>query len=559
MPRLRVGLIVDESDQSSFIWDTFNSSRKSDWYSIEALIVQSEVRGRRRNLMLRIVDKVRRDGLKNALARALFRAVQTFEFKLLARRDPRLLDLVREYPLDLFDVQKLSVSPEISPSGFIYRYGDSDIAAIRDLGLDILIRGGSGILRGEILDVCRFGIISFHHADNKVNRGGPAGFWEVFNRDPSTGFIIQILSSELDGGDVIFRGSTATEALYTRNMLKIFSKSNIFLHRTIEQIAAAGRLPQIEPKLPYAYPLYSYPTLLQLFDYIFRTFKYKTSRKFLKVRGISNNRWSIAYQFVDDWRSVALRKSRVIKNPPGRFLADPFVTVKDGRAVAYVEDCSYRSSRGKISAYELTRTGYTELGCALEEEFHLSYPFLFQHDDVLYMCPESHESRDIRIYKCVDFPLQWELRSVLVRDIAAVDTNIFEHDGRFWMLTNIDSSPWGDFSSELHAFYSDSLDSSNWIPHPGNPVVFDSKRARNGGLILDGSDIYRIFQIQDFDTYGAAMGVAKIVELNCSDYREEIICEIPPRFYSRIGGTHTLSYNQGVLVTDFVNSGSNRY
>ena len=174
------------------------------------------------------------------------------------------------------------------------------------------------------------------------------------------------------------------------------------------------------------------------------------------------------------------------------------------------------------------------------------------------MCPETHQSRDIRIYKCVEFPLRWELHKVLMNDIAAVDTSIFEHDGKFWMLTNIDSSPWGDYSSELHIFHSDTFDSSNWIAHPGNPVVFDSQKARNGGLILDNGDIYRVFQIQGFDTYGAAMGVAKITQLNCDGYQEEVVCEILPNFFPHIRGTHTLSYDDGTMVIDFVKSRSNK-
>ena len=558
MPKLRVGLIVDESDQSSFIWDFFNAARNSDLYSIEALIVQSSSRAQRKNRRLEIVDKVRHDGLSKTFAGALFRGTQTLEFKLLARKDEKYRALSRKYPLELFGVRKLFVSPEISPDDAVYKYREKDIVAIQDLELDILILSGEGILAGPILDTCRYGVIFLQHADNSLNRSGPAGFWEVFNRDPSTGFTIQILSSEPDGGDVIFRGSVATESLYTRNMFKIFSKSNVFLHQAIERIAVNGRLPQAEPKLPYAYTRYAYPTLAQVLGYIFKTFKYKAAQKFLKLQAKSSNRWSVAYQFVGDWKSAVLGNSTVIENPPKRFLADPFVTVREGQVVVYVEDYDYRSSRGKISAYELTRSGHTELGCALDENFHLSYPFLFEWGGVLYMCPETHQSRDIRIYKCVEFPLRWELHKVLMNDIAAVDTSIFEHDGKFWMLTNIDSSPWGDYSSELHIFHSDTFDSSNWIAHPGNPVVFDSQKARNGGLILDNGDIYRVFQIQGFDTYGAAMGVAKITQLNCDGYQEEVVCEILPNFFPHIRGTHTLSYDDGTMVIDFVKSRSNK-
>ena len=40
---------------------------------------------------------------------------------------------------------------------------------MNDFNLDILIRGGNGILRGDILTVCQNGIISFHHANNEIN------------------------------------------------------------------------------------------------------------------------------------------------------------------------------------------------------------------------------------------------------------------------------------------------------------------------------------------------------------------------------------------------------
>lgn len=557
MPKLRVGLIVDESDQSPLIWDSFNSGRASDLYSIEALIVQCGPYAHK-NRILKVVNKVGSGGLRKALAWTLFRGMESLELKLLARKDERYREFSLKYPLELFEVQKLFVSPEVSSCGLVCTYQEKDIAAIRHLGLDILIQGGRAIPKGEVLDICRFGVISLYHADDAVNRGDPPGFWEVVNRDPSTGFSIRRLSNDHDGGDVIFRGNTATESLYTRNKLKILSKSNIFLHRTIEQIAVAGRLPQLEPKLPFAYPMYLHLTLPQVLNYVFKTFTYKAGQKFLKLQAKTSNRWNIAYQFVDTWKGAELRRSTVIPNPSGRFLADPFVIVKDGRAVVYAEDYDYRSSRGKISAYELTRSGHTELGSALEEDFHLSYPFLFEQDGVLYMCPETHQSRDIRIYRCIEFPLRWELHKILMNDIAAVDTSIFEHDGKFWMLTNIDSSSWGDYSSELHIFHSDTFDSSKWSAHPSNPVVFDSQKGRNGGLILDGEDIYRVFQIQGFDTYGAAMGVAKITQLNCDNYQEEIVCEIQPRFFPHIRGTHTLSYDDGVLAIDFVKSRSKK-
>jgi hypothetical protein len=168
------------------------------------------------------------------------------------------------------------------------------------------------------------------------------------------------------------------------------------------------------------------------------------------------------------------------------------------------------------------------------------------------MCPATSESKDIRIYKCVEFPLRWQLHKILMRDVSAVGTNIFRYKEKFWMLTNVDSSTLGDHGSELHIFYADTFDSNEWIAHPNNPVVFDSTKARNAGLIIDGDEIYRIFQVQGFHVCGASMGISKIVELNTHSYREDVICEIPPKFFSKLKGAHTLSYDKGVLLIDFV-------
>ena len=84
-------------------------------------------------------------------------------------------------------------------------------------------------------------------------------------------------------------------------------------------------------------------------------------------------RWGVAYQFVENWKSAVLWRSKVIKNPPNRYLADPFIWTKDGTTVCYVEDYDYKIGKGHISAYKLERGGYTALGTVLSEKFHLSY------------------------------------------------------------------------------------------------------------------------------------------------------------------------------------------
>ena len=82
---------------------------------------------------------------------------------------------------------------------------ESDVWRICDARPDVLLRFGFRILKGSILHAARYGVWSYHHGDNHVNRGGPAGFWEVMDERPVTGSVLQILNEDLDNGRVIYR------------------------------------------------------------------------------------------------------------------------------------------------------------------------------------------------------------------------------------------------------------------------------------------------------------------------------------------------------------------
>jgi hypothetical protein len=323
------------------------------------------------------------------------------------------------------------------------------------------------------------------------------------------------------------------------------------MHTLLERIGETGALPDAYRKAPYAYPLYKTPALGDQIKYVSKRFA-RSGHGFIdRVRG-KTLRWGVAYQFVDDWKSAVLWRSTVISNPPNRYLADPFVLYKNGSHVCFVEDFNYSTHRGQITAFKIGPDGPTELGCALKEDFHLSFPFVFEESSGVYMCPETLAAREIRLYKCVSYPLGWELHRVLMRGVSAADTILFKHDGKWWMLTNIDSSESGDHCSELHVFYADDLGSSNWTPHPMNPVIFDSRRARNGGVLFDRDGVYRVFQVQGFDVYGESMGIARITELTATRYQEQVLCLITPSFFAGLKGAHTYSFAGGLLAFDFL-------
>src|SRR2546422_690182 len=122
--------------------------------------------------------------------------------------------------------------------------------------------------------------------------------------------------------------------------------------------------------------------------------------------------------------------------------------------------------------------------------------------------------------------------------------------GRWWMLTNIDEAETGDHCSELYLFSADSPLSTNWVPHPQNPILVDSIGGRNGGLIIDGERLVRLGQCQGVDQYGQSLRVYEIKDISQSHYADELVAEIKPNFRKGIVGTHHLATDGRITVID---------
>ena len=105
---------------------------------------------------------------------------------------------------------------------------------IQSAQLDVMVRLGFRILRGGILTAAKYGIWSYHHGDNFTHRGMPAGWFEVLNHCPVTGSILQVITEDLDNGDVLYRSWSCTDHLsINRNRNNFYWKSLAFLPRKL--------------------------------------------------------------------------------------------------------------------------------------------------------------------------------------------------------------------------------------------------------------------------------------------------------------------------------------
>jgi hypothetical protein len=96
--------------------------------------------------------------------------------------------------------------------------------------------------------------------------------------------------------------------------------------------------------------------------------------------------------------------------------------------------------------------------------------------------PESSTDRRVMLYHCTELPLRWEPLKALLEDVNAVDTMVFERDGRWWMFTTIAGSDLGPNDAELHIFYADTP-FGDWKAHRLTPVIMDAAKGRNGGMV----------------------------------------------------------------------------
>lgn len=452
--------------------------------------------------------------------------------------------------LDMLIPETIRLKTTIDASGYTINCSESELNKITALQLDVLLMAGSGTLQGGILTVAKYGVISPRYSDQTTVPDGPAGFWEVFLKLDYTGFAVHELSGCAHLGKELISGRIRTQYYYLLNRLHIRQKCLHYLKATLSGIARDRRMPAQSGSMPAKRTARGLPSLYIQVRYVAALLSRligRVARRRLKM----DFKWNVAFKKCD-WGTLSMDKAVKIPNPSNHFLADPFVVKESGRDYCFLEDYDYSTRKGHIAVYQLHDDHAERLGYALVEPFHLSFPYMFRYKSELYMCPETSRNRQIRIYKCVVFPLQWQLHSVLMDDVSAADTMLFERDGRWWMLTNMDVAETGDYCTELSIYWADSPLSNQWTAHPANPLIIDAAKGRNAGLLFDADGVYRVAQKQGFDFYGKAFSINRIDQLDEQDYHETEVRTVQADFFPDLLGTHHMHSSDGITVFDFL-------
>lgn len=535
---LRVGLLLDSYIQPRWIHRILSDLLSSQVASI-SLVIKNDSAGAQAESTA---------GWLGEIARLFLYKVYTRIDARLFAEQPDAFEKVDIEPL-LAKVSVLHVKPIQKKFSDEFRAEDS--AAISEHCLDVALRFGFRILKGSILRLPKYGVWSYHHGDNNRYRGGPPGFWEVMEGEPTTGAILQILSEELDNGQVIYRSQVETDRFSVRrNANRYYWQASTFVLRKLRDVYHSGPAALQDSSARdwnvYSRPLYKAPTNDRMLRLMIRI-----AMRYLAAKvdhRLYFKQWFLAYKIGGDADALdgSLYKFKRLIPPKDRFWADPFALKKDGRYYIFFEELLYRTNKGHLSVMEVDKKGIVDgPHKILERPHHLSYPFVFSWNGQLYMVPESGRARVVELYRCTAFPGQWELDRVLLTGVHAVDTTLAEIDGRWWMFTSIQVEGSKQLY-ELHLYHAESP-LGPWEPHMRNPVRPDAHSSRPAGAIVKRNGVYyRPAQKGP----GDGMFIHKIERLDDEAYAETEVCRILPDWAEDLSGTHTLNSSGGLTVID---------
>jgi hypothetical protein len=543
-PPLRVALWIDSTSLAAYQRAILQDLRECDYVELVAVIGNAL-----HAAALRSSSGVRRSWRRLVDSRCRQGACYSLYLATLDRRER--VDPDPTVPIDCSDILAgIPLKPLTPLTGESRaRFPQEAMEYLRSLDLEVIVRFGRGNLTGEILKVARYGVWSYYHSDSRSYRGGPAHLWELIEGNPVSGVELRVLDEQPDAGLVLDRAlfQTSPTLSVRANRFAPYWGSTHFVIRALHTVHERGcdaSRAAAAPRWPYQGRRANYrrPTAFDLARWLVPALTRRMLRR--AVGPQMTTRWRVA------WRRSAkplfpsvslgdLRQFRWAANPPGHFLADPFVAADRSTTWLFVEDFDIAADKGVIAAAEINADG--ELGplrTVLERPYHLSYPHVFAHDGEMFMIPESLQSGAIELYRARRFPDDWVLEGRLV-ELRCVDATPFERDGRFWMFAA--PMPVLGHAPSTLLFSAPAL-TGPWTLHPASPVASDARVARNAGAVFSyGRRWFRPAQ-DCAPTYGRALVLHEIEALDAEHYAERAVARLEPTWMRDLVGVHT--YNR---------------
>jgi hypothetical protein len=528
-PPLRIGVMVDHDDIYRVFAEQIASLRNASFITV-ACVVRNEASAphTRGTGSWRWPVKWLRAPLRRRIAYAAY--VRWDAGSIIDENDPLALVDATEM---LRGIPTVSVTPD--QRGFRQYFPDAALGALKSMNLDVLVRFGFGILDGAVLSAAKHGIWSFHHGDSTRLRGTPPGLWELIEGHPHSGAVLQRLTSQLDGGEILARGlyPTVTGLSAARNRLAPYWGTADLLLATLSRLHRGEQESQPLPVLPTPpyegkRPVYRIPDNGVMGRWLASSLWNGAARRVTR-RSPQDQEYKILLRRHDGQPSDASIRTPTafheIPNPQGHFLADPCIVFRDGQHWIFFEDYDWKSEIGRLRVAPIQADGI--IGDArqiLDAPHHLSFPHVFTDGIEMFMIPETKARGQVVLYRAQHFPFEWQEVAVLL-DQPAVDTTVYRRNGHWFMFTTLVEHR---SNAGAHVLLHSRKLSSGWSLHPVGVLATELSGIRSAGPLFEENGRL-IRPVQGIgDGYGTGLELRHVVRLDATGFVEESLGTLPP-------------------------------
>lgn len=226
-------------------------------------------------------------------------------------------------------------------------------------------------------------------------------------------------------------------------------------------------------------------------------------------------------------------------------MTDCFLFNHNEKNYVFFEIQNDKSMKGKIAYSEILEGGkMSNYKICIENDFHMSYPYIFKKDNKIFMIPETRGNNCIALYEAKDFPDKWEKVREIQSNISAVDTSLFEFCQNYYYYTYVREKN----KNYLRLYkYCWENNCSRLI----SSKIDENKNLRPGGrIIVEDKKIYRLSQIYSL-FYG--QGLRKI-ECNLEDIENDKTIDCMDRVnlgFKKMISSHNFDINEKYTIYDF--------
>lgn len=427
---------------------------------------------------------------------------------------------------------------------------ETDLNSIKEWKPDCILNLSSKIISAEIKAIPAKGIWYFGPGNYLNAQAASAAAFAVIKQECSTPVC---LMAEYPGNrkpDILYASYSATQPYINRNLNIACWKASSFVNRVIVQWQQQQELHIVANEKLIHTRYFIPPGNSTMISFFMKRLQAEMKRALQKRKNFQQ--WLLMhYTSADKQVETDFTKYSIITAPKTAFWADPAVFIYNNKRYIFFEEYLYATKKAHISVLQLDENGdASQPQIVLDKPYHLSYPFVFEHDGNIYMLPETSANKTIELYKAISFPNEWQLEKVLMKDVHAVDSTLLFHDNNWWLFANIKENNGASAWDELFVFHAPHFITDQWTAHTQNPVVSDVRSARpagnfyynNGKLIRPSQDCSC--------TYGYAININEITELTPLTYQEKQVQKLLPEWDTQVKAIHTLSSQDGFVCID---------